>query len=198
MYIPKKRFWLVMASVSLILISSIVSGMSFSRYEVMQNLTGSNSKLGSLVFDVTNIPNNNQNIVLPLTEVIPGMSAQTYKFSITNYSGSTYSHLPFAYDIKIQTYGNLPITVQVKNNSISTNSGVAAATISGTSSINAPLNITTSGQMYINTSSTTQNYVHEYSVIITWPTTNAKEEKYSTEVEYLSISVVASQLAPSY
>ncbi len=187
-----------MASVSLILISSIVSGMSFSRYEVVQSLIGVNSRFGDLVFNVTKIPDNSQNIVLPLLEVVPGMSNQEYMFSITNYNGSNYSHLPFEYEIKVETYGNLPITVKVQPRSMTQSSGVYAKEVSQTGTINSPVNITTTGIMYVNTATTMQNYSHQYEIVISWPTTNAKEEKYSTEVEYLSISVTASQLAPDY
>ncbi len=186
-----------MASVSLILISSIFSGMSFSRYEVEQGATVSNSNLGSMEFNVTNIPNNNNNIVLPLTEVKPGMSAQTYTFSITNFNGSKYSKLPFEYQINIKTYGNLPINVQVKSKSLPSNTGVAASTVSASGTPTNPINLTTTGKMYVNTTTDT-GYTHEYDVIITWPVENGINEDYSTEVEYLSISVVCSQLGPTY
>ena len=188
-----------MASVSLILISSIVSGMSFSRYEVMQNLIGNNNKFGNLVFNVTKIPNDNQSVVLPLNEITPD-SSKTYTFSITNFDGNTQSHLPFEYEIEVETYGNLPITVQIASKSLTTNSGVAATTVSGKGTVNSPVNISTKGKMYVDTSSAKQKYEHEYNVTISWPKSTDADwyDKYSTEVEYLSISVIASQLAPDY
>lgn len=165
----------------------------------MQSLSGNNNNFGNLVFDVTKIPNDNQSVVLPLNEITPDFS-KTYTFSVTNFNGSNQSHLPFEYEIKIQTYGNLPITVQVASKSITTNSGVAADTVSGKGTVNSPVNISTTGKMYVDTSSAKQKYEHEYNVTISWPKSTDADwyEKYSTEVEYLSISVTASQLAPDY
>ncbi len=165
----------------------------------MQSLSGNNNNFGNLVFDVTKIPNDNQSVVLPLDEITPD-SSQTYTFSVTNFNGSNQSHLPFEYEIKIQTYGNLPITVQVASKSITTNSGEAADTVSGRGTVNSPVNISTTGKMYVDTSSAKQKYEHEYNVTISWPKSTDADwyEKYSTEVEYLSISVTASQLAPDY
>lgn len=198
MYIPKKRFWLIVASVSLILVSCILTNITFSRYEVQQNAV-MNAPLGDMVYSVTKIPNNDNTLVLCLDDVYPGMSAKTYSFSVSNFSGTNYSQLPFDYTINLSTYGNLPIDITLKPNSVPSGTGVACPqTTAYFTSNNTPLSLTASGKMYINTASTTQNYTHIYNIVVEWPTSNGTADQYSGEVEYLTISTTCAQTAPAY
>lgn len=193
MYIPKKRFWLVIASVSLILISSIVSNMSFSRYEVSQNASLT-APLGDMIYSFTKLPNNNSNIVYQLDAMKPG-DTKEYNFSVLNNTGTAtaQSKVPFNYTITIETYGNLPLTIKLENTGLPSGSGVACPTTTASYSSSKPnLSLTATGTMYVN------NYhTHTYKVTVTWPSAN-KTSTYSDEVECLIVKTSVGQLQPSY
>lgn len=168
-----------------IVLTTIVTTITLSRYTSNVSLTGS--------ADVASIVTIQKEIVLnPSSQVLkPGQQVK-YKFGITNDDNGDISEVTQSYDIYFQTTGNLPLTYElVKNSDDGVSTDNHAVPNSGKFTYNTSTKINASP----GTLNHTNSEVHYYDLIVNWPNTdNDYDDKYATEIDAITIRFEATQI----
>lgn len=172
--------WLACA----LLIITLVTGVTYSRY--ITTVTGTGSAEVARIEMSGQMTNSETS--LDLSNLKPG-ETKIIQFSVVNYSGTDQrvSDVAQQYSIEVISTGNLPLTFELKSEAVTDPQGKAAEPWSGALTGGTPIKTAANGEFPHSTKST-----HTYTLTVKWPK-DKNSVQYTDEVDMVTLYVESKQ-----
>ncbi len=186
----KRRFLLFVVVLFLLLfLAYYLLGIAYARYEVQSQIYANIDK-ALYIFKGEDVAFN-----LDPDGIVPRDEPYVYRFSVSNYDGTTYSDVDLSYTVSIRTTTNLPISVQLYRNELPSTSGA-------TNILGAAREVQDEDNAWYRVYDVSGEYqmlfenqvMDVYTMVITFPAIYSNNPIYADYLENIEVSLKSKQM----